>query len=354
MTGKSLFWSMLLAGTIMSSFSFSFAHGQAASTEESRLGLLKGTSAVLGKKVGDCHEKTLGKLEDLVLDLAAGEVASTLLSSDPLGRLTPVPALSYSRLARGKMLIEADSKAFESAPQVAKGEEIKALDGPMLASVASHFGLKETRASTGPLSSAARLVGSPVRTRSNEALGVLKEIMVDVPFGRVVYLVVEPGAGIGSRDVLFVVPPAAVDADSRGGVLVLKGDRERFLAGPTFLVQFWADLSSVELARAVQRHYGSKTGSAEKTVATASPTQRPARSDQEITREILGEIARGADGFMKLKIAITTVHGKVTLSGPVKNEKQRRLVLGAAERVVGAENVEDHLTPAGKIKTAQL
>jgi len=380
MKRKTVIWFMLLAGMMLSNnLSFNLAHGQGApgneaasfavsllgtqpvSTQDTRLGFLSGASVLIGRKVGDCHERTIGKLEDLVLDLASGELASTLLCSDSSGKLTPVPGLSYSRQTRGKMMIEAERKVFEKAPQIAKAGGLKALEGAMLGRVRSHFGVKEPGVAPGPLSSAARLLGSQVRSKGNEGVGLLKEIMVDMPLGRVVYLVVEPAAGVGPRGVFYVIPPVAVEADTSAGALMLKGDREQFLAGPTFLENFWTDLSSIELARAVEKYYGPnpapattdpKGSSSERTEA-ATP-RRPARPDREITQAILGEIARGADGFMRLNIVITTVQGKVTLTGRVKNEKQRKIVLGAAERIVGAENVEDRLALPGKMRTAQL
>jgi len=347
---------ILLAGITLSGISF--ADAEAGSIEDARLGLLKKTSAILGKKVGDAKEKSVGKLEDLVLDLHAGHVVATLVLSDASGRVTPVPALSYSRLAHGKMVIEADHKVFESAPHLAKNGGVEALDHAAVEAASLHFGVKERATARGPFRSAAKTLGCPIHSKSNEAVGAIKEIMVDLPLGQIVYLIVEPAAGTVPEEVLYAIPPTALEQGTSGPALVLKADQKYFLAGPNFTQQFWADLSSTELARAVQKHYGS--GSREGRVAeneplsTAVPAPHPPASDREISQAILGEIARSADGFMRLSIVITSMNGKVTVSGPVKNERQRKLVLGAAEHVVGATNVVDRLLVPGKLRTAQM
>jgi osmotically-inducible protein OsmY len=68
-------------------------------------------------------------------------------------------------------------------------------------------------------------------------------------------------------------------------------------------------------------------------------------SDLAIKKAVLAEIVQdplvrlsGADTF-----SITTVKGRLTLTGQVKNQKQRQVIGAAAERAVGAGNVDNQL-----------
>jgi osmotically-inducible protein OsmY len=69
----------------------------------------------------------------------------------------------------------------------------------------------------------------------------------------------------------------------------------------------------------------------------------PARSDQDITVAVVTEIVRISGAFPTRELKITTTQGRVTLSGRVRTENQKRQLGDAAARVVGLENVDNQL-----------
>ena len=68
-----------------------------------------------------------------------------------------------------------------------------------------------------------------------------------------------------------------------------------------------------------------------------------AKSDMEITKSIYAKIKKH-NQFMNNKIVVSTVHGKVTLSGALDNESERRDAVYIARMTSGVKHVIDHLT----------
>lgn len=61
--------------------------------------------------------------------------------------------------------------------------------------------------------SASTLSGDTVRNAAGDDLGSVKEIMVDIPSGRVAYAVLSFGGFLGMGDKLFAVPWSALTVD---------------------------------------------------------------------------------------------------------------------------------------------
>ncbi len=78
-------------------------------------------------------------------------------------------------------------------------------------------------------------------------------------------------------------------------------------------------------------------------VVTDEKSQNLVLSDQEIRRAILTELLEAPNHSVAKKIKIEVSHGKVTLSGTAKTEKQQKEIVAIAARAVGAANVEDKI-----------
>ena len=352
----------LLALALVGAVSHSLLAEPASSPDVNRLGLAKQASVLLQRKVVDERQRNLGKVYDLALDPVQGRVRLVLVSYSS-DEVTPVPTGAFSDASTACLVINADKKIFANAPRLAKAGLFNALTENRVEECCRHFGQANLPGAGGPstrLASATALLGAPVRSQGNEPLGALKDIMLDLSFGRMVYYVIEPTAGASGAGQLYVVPPSAIRPGESPGSLVLQADRTRFLAGPSFQDEFWNDLAFPSLAVAVQQYYGTGASpAATGPVATGIPAAAetagvPARSDQEITKAVLAEIVREARGYLRVNIGVTTLNGRVTLRGEVKNEGQRKQIVSAAERVVGKANVDNRLEGGVKDSTAKL
>jgi sporulation protein YlmC with PRC-barrel domain len=332
--------------------------------DAARLGLIQKTTDLIGKQVQDRNDKSVGKIEDVILDLPNGLVIAAFVSSGAKGQVTPVPARSFLAGDKDKVAISVDQKVFKSAPTLPGAPTAGALTAKSLSESFRHFGQPMpdlAAASASGFSSSAALAGAPLMSQDNQPLGQVETIMVDVPAGQVVYLIVKPSGAEQQKD-FYVLPPAVVKPEATGQTLVLNATQAHFVGGPHFQTEFWADMTRPELAAAVHQHYPTPSGAA----GNADPTRLPVRArieapssataslktDAEITeavkKEIMSEIALEIDTFIARGLQVKTVNGRVTIAGHLKDEAEKQHIIKAAKRVVNAVDVDDQLDPRPK------
>lgn len=106
------------------------------------------------------------------------------------------------------------------------------------------------------LLSAGTLKGDEVRNAAGENLGKVEELMVDLPAGRVAYVVLSFGGFLGMGDKLFAVPPSAFTIDRAERCLVLNVDKERLKNAPGFDKNDWPDMAETTWSNRVNEFYG--------------------------------------------------------------------------------------------------
>ena len=75
--------------------------------------------------------------------------------------------------------------------------------------------------------SASTLSSDSVKNRADEDLGKIKELMIDIPSGRVAYAVLSFGGFLGMGDKLFAVPWDALTLDEDRKCFVLDADKAK-------------------------------------------------------------------------------------------------------------------------------
>jgi len=103
---------------------------------------------------------------------------------------------------------------------------------------------------------ASTLSGDAVVDRNGERLGEIKEIMVDVPTGRVAYAVLSFGGFLGMGNKLFAVPWSALVMDTDQQQFVLDVDKDRLKDAPGFDKDHWPSMAQPSWASTVYRFYG--------------------------------------------------------------------------------------------------
>lgn len=118
------------------------------------------------------------------------------------------------------------------------------------------------KAHTGPgphLMGANTLIGDDVVNNKEEALGDIKEIMLDMRSGRVAYAVMSFGGFLGIGDKLFAVPWAALTLDTVNKRFVLNVEKDRLENAPGFDKDAWPDMANVSWVNEVDTFYGTKS-----------------------------------------------------------------------------------------------
>ena len=103
--------------------------------------------------------------------------------------------------------------------------------------------------------SASTLAGDSVRNASDEDLGKITDIMIDIPSGRVAYAVLSFGGFLGMGDKLFAVPWKALKVDEDEKCFILNVDRRTIEAAPGFDKDNWPDMSDTGWGAEVSSYY---------------------------------------------------------------------------------------------------
>ncbi len=103
---------------------------------------------------------------------------------------------------------------------------------------------------------ASTITGDRVRNPAGDDLGKVEQIMIDIPSGRVAYVVLSFGGLLGIGDKLFAVPWDAMRLDEGEHEFVLDVDRKTLENAPGFDKSAWPDMADPAFTTTVHRHYG--------------------------------------------------------------------------------------------------
>jgi sporulation protein YlmC with PRC-barrel domain len=105
---------------------------------------------------------------------------------------------------------------------------------------------------------ATSLTKDAVRNRNGDDLGSLKEVMIDIPAGRVAYAVLSFGGFLGIGNKLFAIPWEMLTVDEDRQCLLLDIDKKTLENAPGFDKDHWPDMSDPAWGAQVYTYYGRK------------------------------------------------------------------------------------------------
>ncbi len=104
--------------------------------------------------------------------------------------------------------------------------------------------------------SASSLSGDRVKNAAGEDLGKVKELMIDVPSGRVAYAVLSFGGVLGIGNKLFASPWNALTLDEDEKQFVLNVDKTTLENAPGFDEDHWPDMADPTWGTEINKYYG--------------------------------------------------------------------------------------------------
>ena len=102
------------------------------------------------------------------------------------------------------------------------------------------------------------LAGDSVRNRAGDDLGKIKEIMIDVPTGRVAYAVLSFGGFMKIGSKLFAVPWNALTLDEDQKRFILNMEKSQLENAPGFDNDNWPDMADTNWGNEIYRFYGTE------------------------------------------------------------------------------------------------
>lgn len=162
-------------------------------------------SELKGKKVVSPDGKLLGEIEDLIVDVRRGTVASLALSPGglPADKLTLVPAKEFTRgEVRDRLVLDMDGQRLRSFPGLEKRDKAEP--------------------SERDLHRASQLMGRNVKSRDGDSIGEIEDLVVNLGTGRVEQVMFAPDGRKASEQKRALPLNAFSIPHERSGEIVLK------------------------------------------------------------------------------------------------------------------------------------
>ena len=108
------------------------------------------------------------------------------------------------------------------------------------------YGINKNNDDVGPgpqLMGANTLIGNDVYNLAEDDLGDIKEIMLDMESGRIVYAVLSYGGILGIGEKLFAVPWGALTLDTKNKRFILNVEKDKLENAPGFDRDNWPDVA---------------------------------------------------------------------------------------------------------------
>lgn len=105
------------------------------------------------------------------------------------------------------------------------------------------------------LLSASSIIGDEVCNLTEEKLGTIQDIMLDVVTGRIRYAVLSSGGFLGIGDRLFAIPWAALSLDSENKRFKLDIEVDRLKKAPGFEKDQWPNMADAAWSSNVETYF---------------------------------------------------------------------------------------------------
>jgi sporulation protein YlmC with PRC-barrel domain len=205
------------------------------STSGNQIGHIQRAHLILGKEVKNARGEDIGKIDDLVVDLESGRLLYAIV--DPKGGLpgagkVAMPPGEFVMGGDGNLIVDSDKATINKAPRFAKERAADPGNASFAHEVYQHFGQHGWWEGTGSSPSknfgnahlVSQLTGSTVKGAANEDMGKVRNVVLDMPAGRVVYVVLAPTGDLGANNSVYLLPPNAFTLGNDGNTLVMGVD----------------------------------------------------------------------------------------------------------------------------------
>jgi sporulation protein YlmC with PRC-barrel domain len=216
-------------------------------------GKIEPAKDLMGRAVHASNGK-VGDIKDFVVDLESGRILYSLVSAD--GKLVAMPTQAFGASSESKVTLQGDKQKVTDAPRFEDNQNAKLKDVEFAKHTHQHFGQPLAwEGSFNNVHKASELIGINVQNVSDQKVGDISNLGLDLRAGRVAYVILGSGGVLGVGDKLYVMPPNAFTLGSDNKSLVTGIDKERLEGAPMLNNQNWGQISDAQFATRVYKHY---------------------------------------------------------------------------------------------------
>jgi sporulation protein YlmC with PRC-barrel domain len=340
------------------------------------------SQTLFGSTVRGSDHAKLGEFGNCLIDLPQGRIVAGLVSSGGLlgigetVRAIPVTAFRYDETEK-TLTLTADNRTFRQAPAF---DASQMNNVAQLAAAYRQFGqepywlggtrqaVRETDQPAGHaqtpsnVKKATQLIGMTVRDSSQQDLGEIRDLVLDLHSGHVLYAVLAQGGILGVNDKLHPIPPQTFGFSDNGKALTLNATREQLERAPQFTKASWPALSDPKWASDVYTYHHApmywRPPHADMTKGATELMRQPVREAEgkPAIQEPTPALSSLSSQFMAAikadevlasvadRIQITEEGGTVTLTGEVDSQAQKDAAAKAAKNLAGVTHVDNQIT----------
>jgi sporulation protein YlmC with PRC-barrel domain len=326
---------------------------------------------IIGSAIKTSDGKKIGTVKDLAVDLQNGRVVEVIVAQGGFlgvdSKMTAAVPEDFAMAPENNTLrFTPDKKLLDGAPAIELSKWRDSMEQARIENVYQYYGLtpyfliqehpaKSTPRSLrlGEVERGSDLIGLDCRNQQNLSFGKVKDLIIDLPQGRVVEVVVNSGRFLNMPDEMSALPPQALHFDVDQKVLIMNMTREELYGAPHFPSRAWPQIDRDQATAVYQAYHvvpyflpiGTSGSAQAPTPAVAEKAQQgSSQSDLDITARIEKDIL-ASDGLSvnARAVKVTTVNGNVTLRGTVDNPEEKRRIGEIAALVVPADRVNNEL-----------
>ena len=230
-------------------------------------------SQLIGMNVTSTANDEIGEIKDLAIDPRCACVRFAVLSSGGVmgvgDSLVAVPLKAFRFDHQNKAAsLNIDKTRLQQAPKFTDQDWDKFAEKTWTKTVYEYYKVEpdgdiEKETETVSTVQAPRIlkgsdvVGMDVHNTSDEDLGEIEDLMVDLNSGRIGYAVLSFGGVLGVNEKLFAVPWQTLKLDAKGEKLVLSVPKDKLANAPGFDKNNWPNMSDLNWSKDVHAFYGS-------------------------------------------------------------------------------------------------
>jgi len=354
---------------------------------QERLGYGAKATDIIGMEVKNMANTKLGKVDELAVDLESGRVVEVIVSSGGVlgvgDKLIAVPPQAFKLDPPTKALrLVMDRDVWKTAPSFDISKWDDSFQSNHVADVYRYYkqepyfmGTQDAasrrefrnevrkgdrtehvnRNALGRVEKASKVIGENIRNLSDQKVGDVDNLIVDLEAGRIIHVIVASGGFLGLGEALSAVPPAALREDPAHKYLRMDTTKEALADAPHFKKSDWPKLDDPDYAQKVYRahhvepYFGTDVDNTARNVrerqgALTPGDQGTSEADMDMTRRIRKEIiAQDQLSLYGRNVKVITLNGRVTLRGPVQSEEEKQRIGDIANRIAKPENVDNQL-----------
>ena len=257
-------FNLCAAVAVSLAFSIANAVGQQSSSANT-LGQTALAKQVFGHQVISSDGQKIGNLNNLIIDLESGRILYGVIGtgSERVGVAPQV--FSQTLPSNNELRVNVTKEKIEGAPKFGSFDKPDQLgQASFVDQVYSYFGQTpwwqgNSAANVGSFHNvhkASQVAGMEVENVNNTKIGKIQDVAVDLPTGRVVYIIFAPDSSLKLGQNRYLLPPQAVTLSPDHNHLVTGISNEQFAGAPHFTQGNQPNLSDVAQAAQIYQYYG--------------------------------------------------------------------------------------------------